>query len=315
MSVTAIAVHGLLLHLAGRLPDDELAVLRTCLADGELSEIAEALVTACAADRLSFTEQESRVLAALATEHGFDPPPHRSGEPPQWRFSRPTSAVPAGDAGAVEAVGRVGGMRALWRSRRDSDGGTVHLGEAGPDADVVELTAEIQHRLTEAGQLPRVEVFPVGAELPAYHEAALAVAELVWPESPPQPRLARVFDGRDAAGNPFFRPDRGHVEPAVQQRLLAYLSAGPVVLGTDAVMRDVLDSGRSPAVGLNFRSDGTWIWNDAVCYYLERHRLAPDPELIAHVTAAPAMPAGLSRLELHCARNVLSTPETRAGQR
>lgn len=315
MNVTAMDVHGLLLRFAGRLPDDDLAVLRTCLADGELSEIAEALVTAGAAGRLSFTERDLRVVGPLVSEYGFDCPMHRPGESPRWRFTRATNAMPLGDAAAVQAVARSEGLRALWRSHRAVDGGVVYLGEAGPDADVVELTAEIQHRLVEVGQLPRVEVFPVGTVLPGYHEAALAVAELIWPEAVPEPRLARVFDGVDEAGNPFFRSDHDHVEPSLRQRLLDYLSAGPVVLGTDALMQDVLDSARPPGVGLNFRTDGTWIWNDAVRYYLERHQLAPDPELVAHVSATPAIPARLSRFELHCARNVLSTPESRVGQR
>ncbi len=37
------AVHDFLLRLAGRMPDDELATMRTCLADGEGGEVARML--------------------------------------------------------------------------------------------------------------------------------------------------------------------------------------------------------------------------------------------------------------------------------
>ncbi|MEU5844921.1 hypothetical protein [Saccharopolyspora shandongensis] len=317
MSVERSEVHRLLLHLAGRIPDDELAGLRTCLADDELDEIADVLV----AGGFALTERERVLLAELAVEHGVDPEPlaraPRAENPTAWRFAREATVDdPTGDAAVARAADGVGGLRALWRATRlpavpESDraaGDVVYLGEAAPDADVVELTAEIQHRLAEAGQPPRVEVFAEGTELAGYHEAALAVAELTWTGAPPRAHLARVFDGTDPAGTPFFRPDHQRLEHAERNRLLAYLRAGPVVLATDGRMDDVLDPGRGDVVALNFRSDGTWIWNDAVCYYLDRHRLAPDPELAAHVAAAGPPPSGLSRLDLHCVRDALSLP-------
>ncbi|SDY79528.1 hypothetical protein SAMN05216215_103538 [Saccharopolyspora shandongensis] len=320
MSVERSEVHRLLLNLAGRVPDAELAGLRTCLADDELDEIADVLI----AGGFALSEWEQEMLAGLAAEHGVDPGPLASTPRPEnpvtWRFVRNTTVdSPAGDAAAVRAADGVGGLRALWRAIRlskDIDaparaaGDVVYLGEAAADADVVELTAEIQHRLAEAGQTPRVEVFAEGAELTGYHEAALAVAELTWTAAPPRAHLARVFDGTDTAGTPFFRPDHHRLDQAERDRLLAYLRAGPVVLATDGRMDDVLDPDQGAVVALNFRSDGTWIWNDAVCHYLERHWLEPDPDLVAHVAAAGAPPSGLSKLDLHCVRDALSLTAT-----
>jgi hypothetical protein len=34
---------------------------------------------------------------------------------------------------------------------------------------------------------------------------------------------------------------------------------------------------------MNFRTDGTWIWNDITSYYLRTHGFRPDPELLEHI--------------------------------
>ncbi|SFS31137.1 hypothetical protein [Saccharopolyspora flava] len=306
MSPEPAEVHRLLLRLAGRIPDAELASLRTCLADDELDEIAGALVTAVERG-LTLTESEIELITALAQDTGVDPAAlaeaPRATDPPRWRFDRES----AGDAdeAAVRSAERVGGARALWRSGRVSAETTepVYLVETTDDADLIELTAEIQHGITEAGGNPRVEV--LGDTRTGYHAAALEAAELVWDPAPPA-RLARVFDGADTVGKPFFRPDHPRVEAAQRQRLLGYLRSGAIAMATERVMPDVIDPNRT--VPLNFRSDGTWVWNDAVCYYLDRYHLAPDPDLIEHVIAADPEPPGLGRLEVHRAIGVLTAP-------
>ncbi|MEB3367691.1 hypothetical protein [Saccharopolyspora mangrovi] len=308
MSPEPPEMHRLLLQLAGRLPDGELAVLRTCLADDELDEIADSLI-AVVGRGLALTEPEIELLTALARANAIDPAAlveaPRAAEPPPWRFSE--RAPDAADAAAVRSAERVGGVRALWRSGRVSAESTepVYLVESEEDADLIELTAEIQHGITEAGAEPRVEVFRAGATPTTYHEAALATAALVWDPAPPA-RLARVFDGADTIGNPFFRPDHPRAEAEQRRRLLDYLGSAPIALATERVMPDVIDPNRT--LPLNFRSDGTWIWNDAVCYYLDRYHLAPDPDLVAHVIIASPEPPELGRLGLHRAIGVLTAP-------
>ncbi|TWG08524.1 hypothetical protein [Saccharopolyspora dendranthemae] len=314
MSPRSPEVHQLLLQLAGRMPDGELAVLRTCLADDELDEIAESLVAAVGLG-LALTDAEIDLLTALARANDVDPEglveAPRCAEPPPWRFT--AHSADDADAAAVRASERIGGVRALWRSGRISAETTepVYLVEADGDADLIELTAEIQHGLTEAGAEPRVEVFAAGEAPTAYHENALSTSELIWDPEPPV-RLARVFDGADTLGTPFFRPDHRRAEAAERQRLLSYLRSAPIAMSTDQVMPDVIDPNRT--VPLNFRSDGTWVWNDAVHHYLDRYHLAPDPELVSHVVAAKAGLDALGRLDLHRAIAVLtesSTPQAR----
>jgi hypothetical protein len=102
----------------------------------------------------------------------------------------------------------------------------------------------------------------------------------------PEFELARVFDYADPATGPGF--DAGHrviTDQAERDRLLGYLRGGAMVMATTARMADVLDPEQGEVVPMTFRTDGTWIWTDTVVYYLDRHSLAPDTRLVAHIEA------------------------------
>jgi hypothetical protein len=108
--------------------------------------------------------------------------------------------------------------------------------------------------------------------------------------TPAPPRVARVFDGhRD--GIPCFAPERPViVDRAERDALLTLLRSGSVLVHAARPLRDDLGD-VDAAVPADLRSDGTWIWSDAVGYYLEHHWIAPDAELVAHLrTAGPASP-------------------------
>jgi hypothetical protein len=100
--------------------------------------------------------------------------------------------------------------------------------------------------------------------------------------------VARVFDGLEpGTGEPYIAPDHPIVHDTAQrERLATYLKAGRPILATTAHEIDRVDRSRGEAVPLSFRTDGAWIWTDAVTYYLEAHGLAPDPDLTAHIAAA-----------------------------
>jgi len=311
----------LLFRLAGRVPDDGLAIMRTCVADGEDEEAVDMLAAALGTGRLPLTGEEAAVARAALGEHDVDPAladlaPQLEGlADPPYRFLPPPDGDPDAalvDA-AVTAAGMVGGLGGLWRVQRSSARATVGvwLAEANPSADAVELTAEMQQGLAEAGEIPpRLEVFTEGTELTSYHEAALAEAELVWtPPQAPEPLLARVFDGADPQTGPFFAPDHPRVEGEERDRLLAYLRGADTLLSSFGYLDDILDPASGGVVPVSFRCDGRWIWTDAVGYYLDRHGIAPDPDLRAHVLAAAGPPPRLSRVALHRAMQTLTAPD------
>ena len=122
-------------------------------------------------------------------------------------------------------------------------------------------------------------------------------------------RFARLFDGRDEADNPVFAPDRPRIgDPAERDRVAAFLRAGKVIRRTTGRTTDRLDPARGKQVPMSTHTDGTWIWNAGVRYYLETYGIAPEPEFLAHIAASgyeavtPEEPAWREALEALRAR-------------
>lgn len=272
---TSAEIHTLLLGLAGRAPDPWLMVTRASLADGDHAHVAQT-VAALTGSGLVFSEREAATVSALVSTSV----PNTGTVPPLAHRFEPGDVAPVS--------GLPGAVTALWRAVR-SDGLVVHLAEASDGADLATLTGQLQRLLGSP-----VEVFAPDTDLPPYHAAALGAAALVA-LAPAPVRLARVFDGADPRQGPFFVTDRERVDEQRREHLLAYLRAGEPVLDRAGELDDVLEPGVGVPTG--FRSDGTWVWNEATVHYLDRHGLAPDPDLAAHIDAHPSTPAGLRRSE------------------
>ena len=118
----------------------------------------------------------------------------------------------------------------------------------------------------------------------------------------PSIRMARVFDGADATGTGFF--DAGHptVEAHTRELLLRYLDGGAALLVTTERHADVRDPSQADVVPISFRTDGTWIWNDALTFYVRTYGLAPEPEFVARMAGlgfvCPGVPDDLKATAL-----------------
>jgi hypothetical protein len=324
-------LHLLLLGLAGRVRDDGLTEMRLRLADEETQEMVFLLAALLdeAAGRIGLTAAEDRLVRHLLREYdvapgladrvpriGVPPSPYRFGDrdgneiPGDGRQTRTDAA----DAVAIEVGQRVGGLNAIWRVFRhsgDEPARRIYLVEAEPDVDLGGLAGEMSHALAESAEdAPQVEVFAEGTPLPPYHEAALRGATLVWAAFDISIKLARAFDGADAREGPFFHPGHPRLSGDDRERVLRYLRGGEAVLDVPGALDDVLDPGRVEAVPTRFHSDGWWVWPEAAAYYLERHGLAPEPDLVAHALTGPAEPPQLNWLIRH---RVLTTLFERTG--
>jgi hypothetical protein len=112
------------------------------------------------------------------------------------------------------------------------------------------------------------------------------LSEGATPAPPAEFEIARVYDFADPVTGPGFAPDHPVIEdPDERDRLLDYLETGDMVLSTTARQDDILDPAAGAAVPASFRTDGTWIWTDAVAYYLSTHGMAPDARLLEHIDA------------------------------
>jgi hypothetical protein len=236
---------------------------------------------------------------------------------PGYRFSpAPDGPAPRLLEAASSVRTWVDGLAGLWFTLRTTDtqsAAPVWLGEARIGSDLIEITAEIQHRLAELGEVPpRVEIFTPETELTQYHRDALARAELVWidPELP-ELRLARTFDGADPNTGPYFAADHARLDGPDRQRMLQYLSSADVVMSGGS-MPDVLAPEQGPAVPMAFRCDGVWIWTEPVIYYLERYGLVPEAGLTQHLLRVTTLPQPCSPLTRARALAAITSPESGA---
>jgi hypothetical protein len=97
-------------------------------------------------------------------------------------------------------------------------------------------------------------------------------------------RLARVFDGQSPSGAPWFSPGRLRLpEPVRRQRIADYLTRGRLVVRAVGMMADPLTNSDQPVVPLSYRTDGTWVWQEALAYYLRTRGAAPELEFLCHI--------------------------------
>lgn len=99
-------------------------------------------------------------------------------------------------------------------------------------------------------------------------------------------RIARLFDGKDDDGNWTFAPDRPRItDPAELARVVGFLRSGTTIVRISGLDVDRLDPARGQAVPLSTMTDGEWIWGDGLRYYVETHRIAPEPDFLAYMAA------------------------------
>lgn len=102
---------------------------------------------------------------------------------------------------------------------------------------------------------------------------------------PDDVRIARVFAAGSGEPGPGGSGPSWLADPAERDRVTAYLRAGAPILMTTALQPDALDPARGKAVGASYRTDGTWVWSDALTYYVRVHALAPEDEFREHIRA------------------------------
>ncbi|MEU8337291.1 hypothetical protein AB0J77_16835 [Micromonospora tulbaghiae] len=284
-------LHLLCLRAAGRLPDGDLAVLRTLLAGGDHG--------ACAARLLGAFPQSAAEIAALAAllppetpllpepaaDQDVDADPAALFVPfpptdlPLYATTAPL-VVDETAGGTVDGLDRVlldvldpartAGVWRCWRITRGPDD-TVHavrvyLVEAtAPDDELPTISDRGQRALTDAGHAAPVEVYRPDLPLPAYQWAARSRSALVWaPQPPGEVRLAADGDARLPVDDDEIAPFVTHLRSA-------------------------------PAPTAHLRTDGAWVWPAALADRLLDEGALADEGLLRHLRrcrADPPPPAG-----------------------
>jgi hypothetical protein len=185
------ACHELLLHLAGRMPDQLLWRYRDWLGEGAMTTLARTLPRTLLKHNIDLDQPEYRLLVAGLVPHGADwhqvsstlgvdeVPDNRytfTGGAPDWVNS--VDSVSALVHATLRGRPDVGEVRESWRHGDGSEPKRVLLITAL--AGLPRLAGELQRVLRVLGdEEPSVEVMPPRFDLPAYHRAALASSELV----------------------------------------------------------------------------------------------------------------------------------------
>lgn len=187
----------MLLNLAGWLPDEVVASARESLAAGQEGGVAHLIAEATITGLVPFTADNAARLSTLLAAQGEDPSPVSAGirenpGPPPFTFMPvpPWGIGPNNlddvDQAALSTSARIGAVAALWRVWRYPSHGLqaarrVYLVETSSADDVAAVAGRFQEALRGAGEpSPQVEVVPAQTELPEYHKAARAMAELLW---------------------------------------------------------------------------------------------------------------------------------------
>lgn len=324
LSATHEHLHYSLLRLAGRIPDEALVRCRELLADGQLGPLAQVMAFTATQYAVAMDARDIDLLRILSEDLSADAarldqiaigdgdlmPPYTFGDADG--LDKEADGIAASLTEAVRAKAEELTVIGAWKAVRTPAGGAawpppraVYAVEVEEAADAVGVYREVTAALSAAGeQLPLVEVFHAGTRLPSYQDVARLRGTLLWSPDDERPRLATVYDLVEE-GQPGFHDDHVRLDEPERDTLAEYLRAGEPLLLSTALLPDVLDAGRTEKVPVSFRTDGFWIWSDAIAYYLLEHGIAPEPDLLEHLRSRAGTRPAPTGVQLYRALAVL----------
>lgn len=208
---------------------------------------------------------------------------------------------------AARAEPRLTALWRAWRVPAEGAGRVVRVVVAqGEVPDPGRVAARLRAALD--GPPPLIEVCGADGQTDR-QRMARSFGALLWARRPAGPLdLVPVFDRMDPGRGPWFEPDHPRLDEQEREDLVDYLEAGVPLLVTDARMDDVLDRDGELVVPLSFRTDGRYVWSDAVAYYAHRYGLAPQEGLREHARRAGYRPPEVDDVLLHRAVALLYAP-------
>ena len=218
--------HEVLLSLAGRIDDDALSSVRELVAVEDDAAAAELLGGCLLAAGAGVTAREHAVLGRWFAASRVDPElvdvlprdpeadrreEHRFTPDPPASARAPGSSRDAGEA-VARAAARLPGVQRVRQCWRTTPAGSapgpvphrVVLVETHSADDCEHVAHHVAHAARELGAVS-VEVFAAGAELPAYHRAAVRVARPLGAAAPLSPRCPRPPRWARPSGRPARR--------------------------------------------------------------------------------------------------------------
>ncbi|MGL5863926.1 MAG: hypothetical protein ACRCY9_22010, partial [Phycicoccus sp.] len=315
---------------ADALPDDLIIFCRRAIVEQRMTDVKLALGAQVLQTRPPVTQQEAGAIADILIEVGVDPeiavdvglaPGDRhpvielTADPPGGAVDDADSAVKDGDAAVLsrlEGAEVIGVWRAWRRPVLEAlwpPGRPIYLVETRSAAarDNVLVRTYGASGCVDGPETPMVEPYITGTPLPPYLSAILVTGTLLFAAEEAAPvRVAGVTDtGPDDDGSPPDAADEGTTndEPPMStedaEHAIRYLTQADIVLRTDELAVDPLDTDRGEVLPLDLRTDGTWVWSDATAYFLIEHGVPPEPEFAAYLATCPPEPPILTDTRRH----------------
>ena len=110
-------------------------------------------------------------------------------------------------------------------------------------------------------------------------------------------KFLSIFDPESRT--PRLREDLATLDPALADRVTSYLEAGSIILRTTQLVPDAArPEDHTPVVPISTRSDGTYVWSEAVPYYVRTYHVSPGHDFLAHLESQGWEAAALSADEV-----------------
>lgn len=96
--------------------------------------------------------------------------------------------------------------------------------------------------------------------------------------TPAKPTPVTVL-GRRVSGREFVDLSNPTLNPDEKEAILVILSYAKIIHSDCRLLRDMIE-GSDEVVPYSVRSDGVWIWNDSLLYYLREHNVGLPAEFV-----------------------------------
>ncbi len=91
---------------------------------------------------------------------------------------------------------------------------------------------------------------------------------------------------------------RPRLSDADAAAVAAYLDVGQFVMRTTKLHPDPLSDSDTPVVPSSLLTDGEWIWNDSLTYFVKTYHIAPREEFLAYLQARQFQPRDPAHIDV-----------------
>lgn len=111
-------------------------------------------------------------------------------------------------------------------------------------------------------------------------------------------KVASIYDPTQT-DRPTIASDHAVLESSEARKVADYLlQSGVLILRTTQRVADLLGDDSEPRVPVSTATDGVWLWNKAVEYYVRNHGLSPGQEMLDYIRERDYQPRKASQDEI-----------------